>query len=189
MGRKKRFIEEEVLEQSLLLFWKHGYATTTYSMLEEATGLTGRSLINAFGDKEQLYLTVLDNYLTQVNSWAAPYFEKPSVKAIISFFRFISQSPESDPKNNGCLIVNTIFDIEQAPSPIQDKVLQFKNYLLDQFTASLKADDIDKPDEKAQFLLTFMWGASCQIRFSKTVNTINQPLQTLEATLKLWKSS
>lgn len=189
MGRKKCFIEEEVLEQSLLLFWKHGYATTTYAMLEEATGLTGRSLINAFGDKEQLYLTVLDNYLTQVRSWASPYFEKPGLKAIIRFFRFISQSPESDPRNNGCLIVNTIFDTEQVPSPIQDKVLQFKNYFLEQFTASLKADNIDRPGEKAEFLLTFMWGVSCQIRFSQTVNTIKQPLQTLEATLRLWKSS
>ena len=64
MGRPRQFDESETLQKSLEVFWRHGYEATTYKLLERATGVKGRSLINVFGDKDALFVRVLRHYRT-----------------------------------------------------------------------------------------------------------------------------
>jgi TetR/AcrR family transcriptional regulator, transcriptional repressor for nem operon len=60
MPRERRFSEAEVLERLTDVFSRHGYASTSLALLQEATGLGKQSLYNTFGDKQAMYLQAID---------------------------------------------------------------------------------------------------------------------------------
>jgi AcrR family transcriptional regulator len=63
MGRPRAFDRDEALEQAMVVFWEHGYDTTSIALLTAALGIGAPSLYAAFGDKQTLFLEVLDFYL------------------------------------------------------------------------------------------------------------------------------
>ena len=46
----------------MLLFWRHGYESSSVSELTDAMGITAPSLYTAFGDKKRLFLQAVDRY-------------------------------------------------------------------------------------------------------------------------------
>ncbi len=62
MARPKSYQRGEVIDQALNVFWDKGYAATSLSDLMTSTGLNKRSLYNEFGNKEKLFLEVLNRY-------------------------------------------------------------------------------------------------------------------------------
>ncbi|MGF1545487.1 MAG: TetR/AcrR family transcriptional regulator [Parvularculaceae bacterium] len=61
-GRPRSFDETEALDAAMRAFWAHGFAGTSYEILEEATGLRRQSLRYAFGDKRALFEKALNHY-------------------------------------------------------------------------------------------------------------------------------
>lgn len=64
-GRPLTFNRDDALEQAMLLFWKHGYESTSVGDLTKAMGITAPSLYAAFGNKKQLFLEAVDRYLAR----------------------------------------------------------------------------------------------------------------------------
>ena len=62
MARKKEYIEEEVVEKAMHLFWKNGYETTSMQMLEKEMGINKFSIYSSFGNKHGLFLESLKQY-------------------------------------------------------------------------------------------------------------------------------
>ena len=62
IGRPREFDKSKAIDSAMLLFWRNGYEGTSISDLTEALGITRPSLYAAFGNKEQLFRTVLDRY-------------------------------------------------------------------------------------------------------------------------------
>jgi AcrR family transcriptional regulator len=62
MVRPREFDRDAALEKAMLLFWEKGFAATSTDSLVKAMGIGRQSLYNAFGDKRQLYLEVLQSY-------------------------------------------------------------------------------------------------------------------------------
>ncbi len=62
MARPREFDEEKVLDRAMRVFWEQGFEGTSVADLEAATGLVRTSLYCAFGDKEQLFLRVLERF-------------------------------------------------------------------------------------------------------------------------------
>ncbi|AMJ62004.1 TetR family transcriptional regulator [Bosea sp. PAMC 26642] len=62
-GRPLSFDREAALEQAMLLFWRHGYESTSLADLTAAMGVTPPSIYAAFGDKKQLFLESVRRYL------------------------------------------------------------------------------------------------------------------------------
>jgi AcrR family transcriptional regulator len=62
MARPREFDEEEVLDHAMRVFWERGFDGTSVADLEAATGLVRTSLYGAFGDKEKLFLRVLERF-------------------------------------------------------------------------------------------------------------------------------
>ena len=62
MARPRAFDEREVLERAMRLFWQRGYGGVSFSDLEAATGILRTSIYAAYGDKEGLFLAVVDHY-------------------------------------------------------------------------------------------------------------------------------
>jgi len=61
-GRPRNFDRDEALDTALKLFWRHGYEGTSIATLAEAIGISIPSLYLAFGNKERLFLRVVEHY-------------------------------------------------------------------------------------------------------------------------------
>lgn len=62
MTRSKNFTRDDVLEKSMPLFWRRGFASTSMQDLEAATGVNKSGLYSEFKDKEDIYLASLAYY-------------------------------------------------------------------------------------------------------------------------------
>ncbi|GAK75996.1 transcriptional regulator [Nonlabens ulvanivorans] len=51
MARKKEYIESEVIEKAMTLFWRNGYENTSMQMLEKEMGINKFSIYSSFGSK------------------------------------------------------------------------------------------------------------------------------------------
>lgn len=62
MPRPRQFDSDAVLDAAQRVFHAQGFEATSIQDLVDATGLSRSSLYGAFGDKQGLYLAVLDRY-------------------------------------------------------------------------------------------------------------------------------
>jgi AcrR family transcriptional regulator len=63
IGRPKQFSRAAVMEKSIPVFWEHGFADTSLTDLEAATGVNRSGLYTEFRDKEDLFLASLGHYI------------------------------------------------------------------------------------------------------------------------------
>ena len=89
-GRPRKFDTDQVLKCVRDTFWRHGYAGTSMDQLAAATGLHKPSLYGAFGDKKQLYLAALDDYLAEVRADFVEAFALPGLKESLEAAREVS---------------------------------------------------------------------------------------------------
>jgi TetR/AcrR family transcriptional regulator, copper-responsive repressor len=61
-GRPRAYDPETALAQAMAVFWNAGYSATSLDDLSAATGMNRPSLYGAFGDKRELYRTLLRRY-------------------------------------------------------------------------------------------------------------------------------
>lgn len=110
MGRARSFDEQDILERATQLFWRHGYNGTSMRELVDATGLAKASLYNAFGSKEEIFLTVLDYYINEKQTQAiAPLVDErlSGREAIQTYFNNVKHATLNNRKTPGCLLINT----------------------------------------------------------------------------------
>jgi TetR/AcrR family transcriptional repressor for divergent bdcA len=62
-GRPRTFVEYDVLDRAMQVFWRHGYEASSISRLRAATGLSAASLYGAFGSKEGLFERAIEHYI------------------------------------------------------------------------------------------------------------------------------
>lgn len=65
LGRPRTFDRDAAIDESLHLFWEHGYASTSLAQLKTAIGggIAAPSFYAAFGSKEALYAECVSRYL------------------------------------------------------------------------------------------------------------------------------
>ncbi|WJL94139.1 TetR/AcrR family transcriptional regulator [Microbacterium sp. ET2] len=69
-GRPRSFDSDAALEKALVVFWEHGYEGASLALLTEAMGISRKSMYAAFGNKEDLFLKVLQLYEKGPGSYA-----------------------------------------------------------------------------------------------------------------------
>lgn len=188
MARPRAFDTDEVLTAAMMVFWKNGYEGTTTRMLEEATGVGLRSLFNAFGDKETLFLAILERYHAMVQADVEARFSPPSLGAIEAFFGHMAE-PETGPEdiqNLGCLMVNTVFELEKTNAEVRARVEAYRTMWRETFAASLLASSVSDSDTRAEFLVGALWGALSQIKLAGSKAAANGLAMVVVSTVKSW---
>ena len=66
-GRPRAFDKEKALEAAMLVFWRNGYAGTSMADLTDAMGINKPSLYAAFGNKEQLFVAAVEQYMRLIS--------------------------------------------------------------------------------------------------------------------------
>jgi len=109
----------------MVLFWRQGYEATSIQDLIEATGINRGSIYAAFGNKQGLFLEVLDHYADKVANPLMKELANPDPRrAIECMFESIIRRV-SDPKwPRGCLNTNTSIECPKVGDEISRKITE-----------------------------------------------------------------
>ena len=106
MARQISYNPTEVRSRLLSKFWDTGYAETSLSDLEEATGLNRRQLYNGLGNKKAMFLSAVDDFSTTAGRQFLGPLEKDTagLDEIASLLRTFVALAGSKDGPSGCMV-------------------------------------------------------------------------------------
>ncbi|MCS3470111.1 TetR/AcrR family transcriptional repressor for divergent bdcA [Pseudomonas sp. JUb42] len=72
MGRPRAFDRDLAVDKAVLLFWRHGFDSTSLSQLKEELGISAASFYAAFGSKEGLFREAITRYVDSYGRATSP---------------------------------------------------------------------------------------------------------------------
>jgi len=154
-----------VLDLARDVFWRKGFQGTSLDDITAATGIAKPSLYAAFGDKNALFLKVLDRYHARIVANAERIInEGPSARDAIErwltgFVPFCSGAKG----RRGCLSVNTASDGVSDQKEVRNRIERFNRKLEQLLSRRLAADraqfsDAFDPDNTAHTIMAIYVG-------------------------------
>lgn len=149
MARPRSFDPDEALDLARDVFWRQGFQGTSLDDITAATGLAKPSLYAAFGDKNALFLKVLDRYHERIVANAERILnEGPSARNAIErwltgFVPFCSGANGT----RGCLSVNTATDGAFDQKEIRKRIARFNRRLEQLLSNRLRTDRAQFPEK------------------------------------------
>ena len=125
MPRPRTFDPDDALDAVMLVFWRKGYAETSYDDLVSETGVSRKGLYTAFGDKRALFLRALQRYRATVAKDYLAEMSKPGATKydLVAGFRSMIALGATDAGRLGCFMANTSVD-EISEDPQVRKAVQ-----------------------------------------------------------------
>jgi TetR/AcrR family transcriptional repressor of nem operon len=165
MARPRSFDPDEALDLARDVFWQNGFQGTSLDDITAATGIAKPSLYAAFGDKNALFLKVLDRYHARILANAERIInDGPSARDAIErwltgFVPFCSGVKGS----RGCLSVNTASDGASDQKEVRNRITQFNRRLEQLLSNRLCADRAQfpaafDPDDAAHAIMAIYVG-------------------------------
>jgi AcrR family transcriptional regulator len=165
MARPRSFDPDEALDLARDVFWQNGFQGTSLDDITAATGIAKPSLYAAFGDKNALFLKVLDRYHARIVANAERIInEGPSARDAIErwltgFVPFCSGVKGS----RGCLSVNTASDGASDQKEVRNRIARFNRRLEQLLSNRLRADRAQfpaafDPDDAAHAIMAIYVG-------------------------------
>ena len=190
MARPRSFDPDEALDLARDVFWQNGFQGTSLDDITAATGLAKPSLYAAFGDKNALFLKVLDRYHASIVANAERALSQgPSARDAIErwltgFVPYCSGTKGI----RGCLSVNTAADGISDQKDVRDRVEGFNRKLEQLLSNRLRADraqfsDAFDPDAAAHTIMAIYLGLMIMAKdapaAARVRATLNQALKLL----------
>lgn len=124
MARPVEFDRSEALRDAMEIFWSHGYYTTSIKDIVEATHIQPGSIYWAFGNKQKLFLEVLDSYCNDIQHILDVTLKTnlQPLERIGNFFKGLAQHTLNNESKKGCLLVNTLLEVSGRDQEISDRV-------------------------------------------------------------------
>lgn len=174
MARPRSFDEDQVLEAAMITFWDKGYEATSLQDLMAAMNLQKGSIYKAFGDKHQLFMKVLDRYLSFGLSKAQGLLkDAQSPRAALRFLmeeNLMSTSDESA-CGRGCFAINAAVELAPHDPVVAERLNEHFGALERTFASTIARGqkqsefrkDLD-PDQGAKFLVMCMAGIGSTVK-------------------------
>jgi TetR/AcrR family transcriptional repressor of nem operon len=111
MARNVEFDQERAIQKAMEVFWKKGYGGASMRELTDAMQISASSLYNTIGDKHQLFVRCISNYIhgRMQETLAHSSRIKSPLKAIIGMINgCVNTILYSD---NHCLAIKTTFEL------------------------------------------------------------------------------
>ncbi len=174
MARKKEYIEAEVIDKAMALFWRNGFETTSLNMLEKEMGINKFSIYASFGSKIGVFLESIKSYRRRLSQITDKLEISSNGVAGLKqyFYDFIDFSKENE-CGKGCLIVNTAIELgENADTKIKEELAKFTSDIRQLFIDNLKQEpekDAATIEKQADYLIISMFGlAAASKMFNRT---------------------
>jgi TetR/AcrR family transcriptional regulator, transcriptional repressor for nem operon len=172
MARTIEFDRDAALEQAMLVFWAKGYAGTSTDDLIRAMGIGRQSLYNTFGDKWQVYVEALTDYLQRSTSTHAQRLQAASsaLQGIRDMFEGLVVEDDAL-RAMGCMGVVAASEFGAEEPRLAELRSKGSSYLRVKVAKRVRegqaSGDIDpslNPEETASYLLMSMTGIQVAAR-------------------------
>ena len=140
MARPRTYNEGEIITKAMHAFWNKGFAATSISDLEDATGLKRTSLYAAFGDKQGLYIKCLETY-KEMGQEQADLLLQPSedpVQEIYNWFIKNINQGLGDPERKGCFFNNACSERGSTCTETKSLLSENRKAVLERFALKLE---------------------------------------------------
>jgi AcrR family transcriptional regulator len=196
-GRQLQFDKQEALEAAMYVFWKKGFLGASLSDLTTCMGINKPSLYATFGNKEDLFVSATEHYLS---NHAAPHnlllnTPKQSLNKRLKTYLLSLTKMLCDPsKPGGCFISVATNEAagESLPEKAHQAVINANNftetYLTKFFTAEKDKGNLTTDIEIKDltlFIITFLHGIAAMARNGKTPQQIKSIIDITVMALKL----
>src|SRR5229473_2167799 len=165
MARPRSFDPDEALDLARDVFWQKGFLGTSLDDITAATGLAKPSLYAAFGDKNALFLKVLERYHAGIVAHAEKVInDGPSAReAIQRWLTGFVPHCSGVKGSRGCLSVNTSADGAAGQKEVRKRIDAFNRKLEELLRNRLRADrgqfaDGFDPDATAHTIIAVYLG-------------------------------
>ncbi len=170
-GRPRQFNTEEALKRAMLVFWRRGYRGTSLDDITVALQINRPSVYAAFGDKEALFLQVVDYYRNQ--------FLQPAVIKLLqcenlhegleTYFRSQSNVISGSGHPPGCMIACLLSEECCESDAIKQKLTSFIDTADHNFTTLFEnhRDELNPvltPAQAGKLLLSTLQGIAIRAR-------------------------
>lgn len=149
MARPRTFDPDDVLDIARDIFWRKGFRGTSLDDITAESGLTKPSLYAAFGDKNALFLKVLDRYHARIIARAEKALQQgPSAREAIqtwleTFLPYCSGSKGT----RGCLSINTAAEGLADQAAVTASMARYNGRLEDLLRRRLEASRNEFPKD------------------------------------------
>lgn len=143
-GRPLSFDRSVALKQAMLVFWRHGYETSSIVDLTKAMGITAPSLYTAFGDKKQLFLEAVQLYAGDAAEIAA-MLDRASLAfdAASEMLDTVATAFTGDETPRGCLLASATASGSAAAEDVQRAVADIRRGIVDHLATRITRDIVD----------------------------------------------
>lgn len=127
-GRPRAFDSDAALEKAMQVFWRQGYEGTSLSDLTEAMGINRPSLYAAYGNKESLFIKVLERYEAGPSAYVAEALAAPTARECVELLMRGAIDVVSGPgKPGGCLMVQGGTAGGPETAPVRQEMARRRN--------------------------------------------------------------
>jgi AcrR family transcriptional regulator len=190
-GRPRGFDDDAALEEAMTVFWEHGYEGASLATLTEAMGISRKSMYAAFGNKEELFLKVLQRYEQGPGSYVRDSVQAPTAREVARAYLEGAVRAGTQPgRPAGCLGVRAALAVGSAGQDVQNIMTawraQSQAQLRERFQRAI--DEGDLPDDAdatviARYLTTVADGVSVQATGGASADAL---LHIVDVTLRHW---
>lgn len=125
MGRPREFDVDVALESAMRQFWEKGYEGTSLSDLTEAMGITRPSLYATFGNKEALFLKVVDRYSFGHANYIREARRQPTALSVASTLLHAAADALTSPNYpHGCLEMQAALASSTEAAAVRDRLAE-----------------------------------------------------------------
>lgn len=163
MGRTKGFNRDDLLDSAIQLFWKKGYADTSLSDLEKATGVNKSGLYSEFKDKDDIFLESLRRYHDSMPLYAHLKVEPLGWDNIENYFK----AKLNCKGQKGCFMAYTAREYLIIPTKVKQLLEKNAAEVYELFLNNVKATKIKNPEVVTNFFITFATGLSLKANAAK----------------------
>jgi len=183
--RKKEYIEEEVIEKAMQLFWQNGYEGTSMHMLEKEMGINKYSIYSSFGSKHGVFVESLKAYKARVRAMFEKFQNATNgIESIKTFFYDSVAICEQEGNHKGCLVTNTYNEFSESDDlQIKGEMDSFMNNLKNLFIEKLRMD-YKKDEATISKLANYLLLAKHGLAAASRVNTKEEIEDYIEMTFR-----
>ena len=185
MGRIKNFVREEVLDKAIQVFWEKGFADTSLSDLEKATGVNKSGLYSEFKDKEDIFHESIKRYRDIHPGYKILEVTPLGWHNIEMFMKSFMTCKGK----KGCFFINSIRDTAILPTKTSKLMSENGLSVLEMISKNLKAAGLKTHTEIAAKMITsFAGGVSLKLNAMKAddlFDEVDEFLKLMKTTYKL----
>jgi AcrR family transcriptional regulator len=175
-GRLREFDKQVALDAAMEVFWSKGYNGSSLSDLTNAMGINKPSLYAAFGNKEALFISALNQYVIKYGSPHMDELNAPNKSLssrLTAYLKSIARMVSDPLLPGGCFVAATTNEAggDCLPAGVSQAVAKLnqitRKTLIDFFRHEASAGNLDStgsPDVLADYLLTLQYGLAVMAR-------------------------